>query len=298
MTDQTDKVDGPEQVAPVSAPEPPLAAPAPVVAEAAPLEVAAEADVADVVPVEVVAAPAVAPVKAAPVKASKPAKVKVAPVKAAPAPAMVAPAPAPVEPVAAKPTARKAAVRRKPVPVKSPAAKVRKAPARRVAPASTASFTVTQLKDKIMATKTADFTATISKSMTEAVSEMQTKAQAAYDKGTGLVAEMTELAKGNVEAVVESGKIVATGMQDLGKTYAEEAKSAYETLTADIKEMAAIKSPTELFQLQGKIMRRNFDALVSTSSKNSETAMKLATEALAPISARVNLAVEKLSKAA
>ncbi|MCL6250855.1 phasin family protein [Altererythrobacter sp. KTW20L] len=143
----------------------------------------------------------------------------------------------------------------------------------------------------------ADFS-DMGKSMTDAVSEMQSKAQAAYEKGTGMVSEMTDLAKGNVEALVESGKIVATGLQDMGKTYADEAKSAYETISADLKEMASVKSPTELFQLQGKIMRRNFDMLVATGTKGSEGAMKLANEAIAPISARVNLAVEKLSKAA
>jgi phasin family protein len=84
----------------------------------------------------------------------------------------------------------------------------------------------------------------------------------------------------------------------MGKTYADEAKVAYETLTADIKEMAAVKSPTELFQLQGKIMRRNFDAMVAATSKSTEAGMKLANDAFAPITARVNLTVEKLSKAA
>lgn len=148
-----------------------------------------------------------------------------------------------------------------------------------------------------MATKT-DFTDAVSKSMSDAVAEMQTKAKAAYDKGTSMVAEMTDLAKGNMEAVVESGKILATGMQDIGKSAAEDAKAAYETLTADMKEMAAVKSPTELFQLQGKIMRRNFEAMIAATTKGSEATMKLANEAMAPLSARVTLAVEKLSKAA
>lgn len=144
----------------------------------------------------------------------------------------------------------------------------------------------------------ADFTSMMTKSMTEAVAEMQAKAQEAYDKGTAMVAEMTDLAKGNVDALVESGKILAAAMQDLSKTYAEEAKSAYETMTADFKDMASVKSPTELFQLQGKILRRNFDAMLAAATKGSESVMKLTNEVTAPIAARVNLAVEKLSKAA
>jgi phasin family protein len=155
--------------------------------------------------------------------------------------------------------------------------------------------TISELKDKIMATaKTTEFAQPVA----EAIGQFQTKAKAAYDKSTETLAEATEFAKGNVEALVESGKIFAAGAQDLGKGYVEEAKSAYETLTADLKEMAAIKSPTELFQLQGKIMRRNFDALVATSSKNTEAALKLANDAFAPITGRVNLAAEKLATVA
>ncbi len=143
-----------------------------------------------------------------------------------------------------------------------------------------------------------DYTADITQSMTEAASEMQGKIEEAVAKSSSVITEMNEFAKGNVEAVVESGKIYAAGVQDLGKTYAEEAKSAYETATADIKQMAGIKSPTELFQLQGQIMRRNFDAMISQTSKSTDAAMKLASDSVAPISGRVNVAAEKLSNVA
>ena len=194
------------------------------------------------------------------------------------------------KPVPKKTAIKVAAAKRKPATVQKRAA-VREA-------ATTTAPSITELKEKIMATQTTDFTDTMSKSMTDAVADMQFKAQAAYDKSTAAMAEMTDLAKGNVEAMVETGKIVAGGMQNMGKTYVDEAKTAYETMTADMKEMAAIKSPTELFQLQGKIMRRNFDAFVATASKNSEAAMKLANDAAAPMTGRMNVAAEKLSKVA
>lgn len=202
-----------------------------------------------------------------------------------------------------KATPKKAAAKRKAVvpaakPARAPApAKVRTAPIRKVAapPRIAVTSTVSELKEKIMASaKTTDF----SKPISDALGEMQTRAKVAYEKSTEAVTEMTDFAKGNVEAIVESGKIFAGGAQDLGKTYVEEAKSAYETLTGDLKEIAAIKSPAELFQLQGKIMRRNFDALVATGSKNTEAVMKLANEAFAPITGRVNVAAEKLAKVA
>jgi phasin family protein len=226
--------------------------------------------------------------EAAPAK-SEIAKAEVAPV-AIDQPAKSAASASPA-PKAAKTTANRTK--------KKPAAKVRRTISKpKRVPPSTAKApapTISELKEKIMANaKTTDF----SKPFTEAVSEFQSKAKAAYDKGTALATEATEFAKGNVEAVVESGKVYAAGVQDLSKSYVEEAKSAYETFTADLKEFAAVKSPAELFQLQGKLARRNFDAFVAYSSKNTDAVTKLASETFAPISGRMSLAAEKLSKAA
>ena len=124
------------------------------------------------------------------------------------------------------------------------------------------------------------------------------KARETIEKTVKTFEEAGEFTKGNVEALVESGKVYAAGVQGFGKSYVEEAKSAYETLTGDLKELAAVKSPAELFQLQAKLARRNFDALVAYSSKNTDAALKLANEAFAPISGRISLAAEKISKAA
>ena len=237
---------------------------------------------------------------------AKPAKPEIAGVEAAPA-AIDQPATdaASAKAPKSKPAARKVPAKKtSKLANKKPAAKVSRtiskprrlpAPKPKASAANAPRFTVTELKEKIMATaKTTDFT----KPITDAVSELQSKAKTAYDKSAALAAEATEFAKGNVEAVVESTKVYAAGVQDLGKTYAEEAKSAFETMTADIKELAAVKSPAELFQLQAKLARRNFDALVAYSSKNTDAVSKLATEAFAPISGRISLAAEKISKAA
>jgi phasin family protein len=229
---------------------------------------------------------------------------------------------APAEkPVAAEPAAARPALPRKPA---APQAKSKKTPAakkpvnnkaktaanvarKKSSPPSGAARkaqtaapaapepTITELKEKIMATaKTTDFTMP----MTEAMSEVQARTKAAFEKSTELATEMTEFSKGNVEAFVESGKVLAGGMQDLGKTYVDEAKTAYEAMTADMKEMASVKSPTELLQLQAKLARRNFDTMFAFGSKNGEAMMKLVNEAFAPLSGRMSVAAEKVSKAA
>jgi hypothetical protein len=239
------------------------------------------------------AGPAKAKAPAKPVPAKKPVAARKAPKPAVkPLPEVAAPvvpvaeAPEPASPVVEVPVLAAETVEVPVAEAPEPAAPVEVLPPKP---------TITELKEKIMATaKTPDFT----KPVTDVVAEIQSKAKVAYEKGTETLTEATEFAKGNVEAIVESGKILAAGAQDLGKGYVEEAKSAYETLSADLKEMAAIKSPTELFQLQGKIARRNFDALVATSSKNTEAMIKLASDSFAPLTGRVNLAAEKLAKVA
>ena len=261
-------------------------------------EKAYAAAAAEAKPVEVMEPQAVTPPPAPAVEAEVPQGVS-QPTPAAKKNRKAAPKKAAAKARTAKPVAKPAAVpvRARVAKPAAVAAKVLKPVTRRMpAPPKFARVpTVSELKEKIMATaKTPDFT----KPINDAIGEFQTKAKVAYEKSTEALTEATEFAKGNVEAIVESGKILAGGAQDLGKSYVDEAKSAYETLTGDLKEMAAVKSPTELFQLQGKIMRRNFDMLVATSSKNTEAMMKLASEAFAPISGRVNVAAEKLTKVA
>ena len=141
---------------------------------------------------------------------------------------------------------------------------------------------------------TEDFTAKVKEAMTQA----QDRAKQAFEKSQALAGEAGEFTKGNVEALVESGKVLAAGVQDLGKDYVAEAKSAFETVQADFKALAAVKSPADFFQLQGEILRRNFDAAVVTGSKNSEKMVKIANEAFAPIQNRVSLAMEKVKQAA
>jgi hypothetical protein len=263
-----------------SAPVEPPAAKAPPVVEA-PLAVAAprpaKSPAKPAVP-PVVTMPAKArktaakPASAAPKKPSLAAKKPVKAKKAVTAKKAVASRPAKV-PVAAKPVVAKAAAR--PNPKTNP---------------------LTALKETLMPAKkkTVDFTAKL-KSVT---ADVQTKAKAAYATGSELAAEAGDFTKGNVDALVASGKILGAGMQDLGKGYVAEGKASLETLKADVKELTTVKSPVEFVRVQTAILRRNLDHAFELGGKNSEAALKLASEAIAPLSERANLAIAKFKKAA
>ena len=134
-----------------------------------------------------------------------------------------------------------------------------------------------------------------SKKFQDTFTEMSAKSKAAYEKGTAMFADANEFAKGNVEAMIESGKILATGMQEMGREAVAEGKSEFTALTAEVKEMASVKSPTDFFQLQSALMRKHFDKMVALSSKNTEAVLKLANEASQPLSNRMSVAMEKMT---
>src|SRR5579871_3982143 len=223
--------------------------------------------------------------------AAKPAALKTAVVKprvAAPAKsevALVEIAPAKVEP-------------RAPIPIKT--RKVRAAPP--VAPVSETPIPavpqppltqppLSQLiaqKDKIM-----DMTSSYANSFQDVIADAQDKAKEAFEKSSTMFSEAGEFARGNVEAIVESSKVLASGLQDLGTSIAAESRSAFEMMTVDLKELAAAKTPADFLKIQSELIRKSFDGAVAYGSKNSEAVLKLATDAFAPISGRVSLAVEK-----
>jgi phasin family protein len=131
-----------------------------------------------------------------------------------------------------------------------------------------------------------------------AFAEANERAKAQMEKGAQSFQDLGAFNKGNLEAIVESSKIAATGMQKLGQDAAVYAKSSYENATSAFKSMTSVKSPTELFKLQSDFARASFDAFVAEASRSTEAALKLAGEIAQPISNRVALAAEKIKVAA
>jgi hypothetical protein len=128
--------------------------------------------------------------------------------------------------------------------------------------------------------------------------DMNERAKAAMSKSSTIVAELNEFAKGNVEAIVESSKIAATGVQKLGQEAAEYSRRSFETATTAFKGMAQVKSPTELAKLHSDYVRSAFDMMVAEASKSTEAMLKLAGEVAQPISNRIAVAAEKVKIAA
>lgn len=108
--------------------------------------------------------------------------------------------------------------------------------------------------------------------------------------------EVTDFGKETFEAVVVSSNILAKGAEVIGKEFAAFAQASVESNMAAAQNLFSIKTPQELFDMQGRWVKQSFDTMLGETTKLQDLSMKVATESSAPINARVNAAVEKLSK--
>ena len=108
-------------------------------------------------------------------------------------------------------------------------------------------------------------------------------------------AEVTDLAKANVEALVEAGRIATAGAKSIGQNVLASSRSGLEQASDAVKSLAEAKTPTEFFQLQSELVRASFDRFVSESSKVTEQVVKLAGEAIQPISNRASVNAERVN---
>ena len=137
-------------------------------------------------------------------------------------------------------------------------------------------------------------TAAFEKLFTEATQ----RGEEAVKRSRKAAEEIADLYRGNIEAFVEAGKIAATGAQTIGQDFVAKSRDGLEQSANSVRTFAEAKSPTELLQLQSDFARTAFDRFVEESSALTESVVKLAGEAIQPLSNRASATVERLNKIA
>jgi len=118
------------------------------------------------------------------------------------------------------------------------------------------------------------------------------------EKAMKTAEEFVAFGQGNMEAFVKSGQIWAAGVQDLSKHVAATAQATFEESMSTFKALTSVKSLKDAMDLQASFARSALEKTMSESGKLTDASMKLTEQALAPITARVTLAVEKFAKSA
>lgn len=133
---------------------------------------------------------------------------------------------------------------------------------------------------------------------TAGIEQTQAKIKEGVEKAMKTAEELVTFGQGNLEAFTRSSQIWASGVQELSKQVAETAKASLDESMSVFKTLGSVKSLKEAIDLQSSIARHAMDKAMSESGKLADASIKLTELALAPITARVNLAVEKFGKAA
>ncbi|HKT77167.1 MAG TPA: phasin family protein [Sphingobium sp.] len=248
--------------------------------------------------------------KAAP--APKAASVRKTSVKAGPTPAEkadpvaiiaattavdAAPEPPAIEPLAADPVPSAPAVVPETAPAEPEEVKSLSSKAGPVEPKSLPATEGTKMMNDVIETGK-KFAEETKAKLETAYADFNEKAKASVEKSTKAIEELSDIAKGNVEALVESGKIAAKGIEGLGQEAVEYSRKSFEKATASLKSFSTVKTPTEFFQLQSQLLSSSFDELTKEAAKNSEALIKLAGDVAQPLTARVTLVTDKVKSLA
>jgi phasin family protein len=118
------------------------------------------------------------------------------------------------------------------------------------------------------------------------------------DKAMKTAEEFVTFGQGNLEAIMKSNQIWMTGLQDMSKAFAATAQAQMEETVSTMKTFAGLRSLKDAMDLQTSFARTSFEKAMSESGKITESSLKLAEQAMAPITARVTIAMEKFGKAA
>jgi phasin family protein len=125
--------------------------------------------------------------------------------------------------------------------------------------------------------------------------EANERSQELVKRSQKVAEELADLARANVEAVVEAGRVATEGARSLGQDVVAKQRDGFEQAADAIRSLAEAKSPTEYLQLQSDFARASFDRAVAESSKFTESLVKLAGEAFQPLSNRASANAERFN---
>lgn len=107
--------------------------------------------------------------------------------------------------------------------------------------------------------------------------------------------KLTVNARENVDAVLVSGRVVSDGAEAAGEELVAYTRASVEQSLNFGRSVLAAKSPKEVAELQLAFVKLSLEAGYAEAVRLSRLSAKVAQDAVAPIGARVNAAVQSLN---
>ena len=127
-----------------------------------------------------------------------------------------------------------------------------------------------------------------------AMEQITAKSKEAVESSMKSLDEMTEMARGNVEALLASARTAQAGIEAMVAHVSEVSKKSFEEASAIAKSMTSAKTPNEMMQIQSEFAKAQYDSAVTEFSKMTEMMVKLSGEAMEPMQNRIALATDKM----
>ena len=139
-------------------------------------------------------------------------------------------------------------------------------------------------------------------------------AQQGYEKAVAITREQVEAAvkaggdafksyeelfaynKENVDAVMAAGSLWVQGVQDLNKAWFGLAQASLEKNVDVTKALFGAKSLADVVKVQSDYAKTSYQTIVGEGRKLSDMTVKVTEKAVAPLGARVEVTLEKVSK--
>lgn len=113
-----------------------------------------------------------------------------------------------------------------------------------------------------------------------------------FAPATKLFDELTAATKANVDAAVQSSTIYAKGAEEAAKRLTAFAQGLFQDQLTTGKSLLGVKSIQEASDLQLALAKRTLDSAIAEANGLTELGVKVATEAAAPVAARLNAATK------
>lgn len=125
----------------------------------------------------------------------------------------------------------------------------------------------------------------------------QAKVKESMAKAMKTTEEMMAFGQGNIEAFLKASQIFTTGMQGISKQIATSAQASVEEAVEASKAFAGVKSVKDAVDLQTGFARSMMEKAVAETGKITDASLKLSEQTIAPLAARVTLAVDRFGSA-
>lgn len=102
--------------------------------------------------------------------------------------------------------------------------------------------------------------------------------------------------KASAEALVKANTVWTKGVEEMSRAWFAYTQSAFEKSAEASKELLGAKTLNEAVEKQAQFAQDSFNQFVSESTKISEHAVKVSSEAFEPLKARLEETAEKVSK--